>query len=226
MSATSVHLTQLSDRGVIRLYIGPMFAGKTSHAVYIATKMSYSNKVLFINWKGDVRQTAGGEPGKFSSHSPSNLKLADVITSRMVEQLGELEDQIVAHQVIVIDECQFYPDLLVTCKKWAFEYGKHLYIFGLDGDFMQRPIGQTLELIPYALSVEKMLGQCKFCLEELSQLGYSGGRDWCHSCCTARIECELGTPYRPDADSKPVLALKVGGAEAYVPVCGYHAYSI
>ena len=39
----------------------------------------------------------------------------------------------------------------------------HVYLFGLDGDFRQELMGQTMELMPYASKVEKLRGKCSKC---------------------------------------------------------------
>ena len=55
---------------------------------------------------------------------------------------------------IYINECQFFPDLKVFVLD-MMSLNKNVYIYGLDGDFKQDIIGQTLELIPYCSRIEK-----------------------------------------------------------------------
>jgi thymidine kinase len=63
---------------------------------------------------------------------------------------------------ILIDEAQFFPDLLKSIELVDF-YKKTVIIFGLDGDFKREKFGNILDLIPYADSVEKLCARCNNC---------------------------------------------------------------
>ena len=70
-------------------------------------------------------------------------------------------------KVIGIDEGQFFKDLLPFCIK-ALRLGKILIVAGLDGDFLQRPFGDVLNLIPICDSVVKLNAVCVICYKEAS----------------------------------------------------------
>lgn len=205
---SSIHYRTLPTRGSIRLYFGPMFAGKTSRAIWEATRMSQYNKVLYVNWKGDLRQTAGGEKGKFTSHNPSNVRVTSEVTCLEAKLLSELE--VGEFSVVVVDEAHFYQDLQEIVLRWACELHKHVLVFGLDGDSQQRPIGDIFSLIPWARSCEKLLAQCRYCVSEQLSAGQTSFVDSCVAPCTIALKT-LEEQYT------------VGGHETYAPACEYHA---
>jgi thymidine kinase len=59
---------------------------------------------------------------------------------------------------IFINEAQFFPDLLEFVQQ--YENTKEIRIYGLDGDYLRRPFGQILDVIPYCDSIEKLRGVC------------------------------------------------------------------
>lgn len=71
--------------------------------------------------------------------------------------LYEIHDLVSFSDHIFINEAQFFPDLY----KFVVEYQrKHIYLYGLDGDFKREPIGDILQLIPYCESVVKLSAKC------------------------------------------------------------------
>lgn len=56
------------------------------------------------------------------------------------------------HDVIGVDEGQFYPDLLEVVQRLA-DAGKKVIVSALDGDFRRKPFGDVLQLVPLADSV-------------------------------------------------------------------------
>jgi thymidine kinase len=61
--------------------------------------------------------------------------------------------------IISINEAQFFPDLIHFVEE-ALRQKKKVYVYGLDGDFQQKPFGQILLLIPFADSYTKLYAQC------------------------------------------------------------------
>lgn len=60
---------------------------------------------------------------------------------------------------ILINEAQFFKGL-VDFVKTALEDSKHVYIYGLDGDFKQERFGEILDLIPMCDSYVKLYAKC------------------------------------------------------------------
>lgn len=142
--------------GKIKIILGCMYSGKTSEAIKVSKKWkSISKKVLCINYKEDNRY---GNDDKLYSH---DLNVTECLKVDLLSQIDT--NKIINVDIILIDEGQFFKDLIEMCLLWCETYGKDIIVCGLDGDFQRKPFGKILELIPYADSVIKMNAFCKLC---------------------------------------------------------------
>jgi thymidine kinase len=94
-------------------------------------------------------------------------------------------------KLIIIEEAQFYEDLVLFVK-WAVETAKKdVVVVGLDGDYERKAFGQVLDCIPLADKVTKLTALCM---------------------------CSKPAPFtkRKESMSSKVY---IGGSEAYVPQC-------
>ena len=94
-------------------------------------------------------------------------KLKDVWYYRTSETdivLHRLNDSVklVAADVIIINEGQFFEDLLPAINH-MLQHNKKIYVGGLDGDFERKKFGQILDLIPLCDKVTKMTSLCGLC---------------------------------------------------------------
>ena len=108
------------------------------------------------------------------------------------------EGSLLKNFFVIVDEAQFFGDLLLFCKKCLEIKSKtniNLLICGLDGDYKREPIGQILNVIPLSDKVTKLTGKCTYCENK--------------SIFTKRII----------TNKEQVL---IGGEEAYRPVCRNH----
>ena len=194
----------MTGRGYLKLYLGPMFAGKTSAIVqnyrrYIRAK----KRVLVVNHAFDTR------------YSETNLSTHDGIEipcvfatelSRVTEMIREDYD------VILINEGQFFPDIYDTTLLWTEQLSKMVYVCALDGDSNREPFGDILRLIPCADTYEKLTAICESCGSnapftyrdpELSngekiQIGVSEFRPLCRGCfLDAGGRCDSGCEPQP-----------------------------
>ena len=161
-----------------------------------------------INFAGDTRY---GE-GVVATHDRSTLEAVPV--SKLVDV-----HRVADYDVIGIDEGQFFPDLVECVHEWC-EQGKvrqdecmarrrwhsaalvwldvsypasqTVLVAALDGDFLRRPFGRVLELVPLAEHVSKLTAVCTVCYGSASFTKRT----------VAAMEVQL-----------------VGGAESYQPVC-------
>jgi len=67
------------------------------------------------------------------------------------------------YDVFLINEGQFFEDILTVVQKLVEIHHKKVYICGLDGDFKRQKFGQLLDLIPLADKVIKKSALCKLC---------------------------------------------------------------
>jgi len=68
-----------------------------------------------------------------------------------------------ASRLVVIEEAQFFPDLVPFVLQTIDRDGKHCVVVGLDGDAERRPFGKVLGLVPYCDRVTKLTAMCKRC---------------------------------------------------------------
>ena len=151
--------------GYLSIILGPMYSGKTSKLIEIYNNYINNNtKVLPINYSKDTRYTT--EP-LLVSHD--KVSIPCVLVSKLSEAFcdGETDkdnrNRFMDAEVILINECQFFSDIVEWVKMAVNVYGKKVYICGLDGDFTRRPFGNWLDLIPFCDSITKLYSTCKVC---------------------------------------------------------------
>ena len=147
----------------INLYTGCMFAGKSNFLISEYKRWEKIGKsVLCINYIKDDRYCTDNF---VCSHSNEKAKCIKVLNLSDVS-----EDLLKNTDIIMIDEGQFFTDLVAFCTKWCDEFGKNIIVCGLDGDFQRKPIGQINELIPLCDNVEKLKAFCDICKDGTAAL--------------------------------------------------------
>lgn len=187
--------------GSLQIVIGPMRCNKTGWLNdHLNRYCDIGKKVIRINHLNDDREDVTFVDVRGSTHNSAGLHLTNMITNICVNNLDNID--ISNYDVIGIDEAQFFSNLVSNIKKWL-NMGKIIKVVGLDGDFMRKPFGQILELIPLAYSVKKKLAYCQYCIQENNTL-----------------EPNLA-PY-----SKRIIQndeqILIGGDNFYASVCGNH----
>lgn len=137
----------------LELILGPVKSAKSEEAIRRAKRYERFCKVLFVSPEMDSRTRDG------IATSRSGLKF-DTIRVNLLTELEKNEDFLNA-QVIVLDEAQFFPDIVYHVTKWCDSKG--YIISSLDGDFKQKQFGEVWNLIPYADKVEKLSAICDYC---------------------------------------------------------------
>lgn len=133
---------------MLHLYLGPMFAGKTHELMRHARRYRCVGRdVTVVNHALDVRAEG---LGTHDGQTDDAVK---------VSRLGDVADP---HQIVCVDEGQFFEDLVPTVARWL-EEGREVHVSALDGDHRQRPIGSVLQLVPLADSVRKLPALCSVC---------------------------------------------------------------
>ena len=83
---------------------------------------------------------------------------------KVLSRLDEIcDNDILNYDTIIVDEGQFFPDLVNTISRWVNNYSVNIIVGGLDGDFQRKPIGQILDLIPMADKCIKLNSLCNIC---------------------------------------------------------------
>ena len=169
--------------GKLEIFLGPMFAGKSTEIIRRIRKMKFiGKKILVVKPQIDNRYNED----KITSH---DYETADCI---IVTNLSELN--VKDYNTIIIDEGQFFNDLKEYVISWVDIFDINVVVAGLDGDFQRQPIGQILELIPYADSCVKLNALCSKC------------KDGTNASFTHRII----------HSNEQIL---IGGSDTYIPLC-------
>jgi len=151
--------SSVQTEGSIEIVLGCMYSGKTTEIIKECKKWnSISKNALCINFSGDTRYSINEQDTNLYSHDLSNVKCL------LVSKLSDVPIEIIElADVILINEGQFFCDLIDNCRLWCEKYKKNILVSGLDGDFQRQPFGQILDLIPYANHVRKMNAFCSLC---------------------------------------------------------------
>ena len=140
--------------GYLELALGPMFASKTSWLIGIYKQYAvYTKKILVVNYYADKR------------YSETELSTHDKVTIPCV-QTDKLYNLTINHDttdIILINEGQFFDDIVPWVKNMVDHHNKQIYICGLDGDFKRQKFGDLIELIPFCDKITKLTALCGSC---------------------------------------------------------------
>lgn len=144
----------MKSRGKIKMFVGPMFGGKTS--VMITQLRRYviaSKSVIAFKYDKDIRYSV---EEKISSH---NGETFDAFPG---SSLMPFLEEALGHDVIAIDEGQFFSDIVEFCEALVIK-DKTILVAALDGDFRKIPFPPISALIPICDSIEKLCAVCTKC---------------------------------------------------------------
>lgn len=146
--------------GSLHVCIGPMYAGKTTRLIETFEDMlSDDKKTIVLTHSSEIRYSIE----KLSTHDEKHISCYKYNTIDTF--ILEKKDDIVSTDAVLIDEAQFFPDLFEKVLYMVNKMNKHVYVFGLDGDFQRNKFGQVLDLIPQCDTVEKLHSTCNECKE-------------------------------------------------------------
>jgi thymidine kinase len=148
-----------SSTGSLHLYIGPMFAGKSSKLIDCYNEGIENEKHVIVLTHSIENRYSTEE---LSTHDLTKIQCLkyNSIENFIKEQQFVLK----SCDVILIDEGQFFNDLMKSIELVDI-YNKQVCIFGLDGDFQRQKFGNILDLIPFCDTVEKLHARCNNCNE-------------------------------------------------------------
>lgn len=130
---------------MLSLTLGCMFSGKTTALI--------QNKVEGIHMILDY------DTSDATTYSISLLHSHDGDMIHCIKTKKLMTIDISMADIISINEAQFFPDLISFVQE-ALKQKKQVYVYGLDGDFQQKPFGDILALIPFADSYTKLYATC------------------------------------------------------------------
>ena len=181
----------------LELLIGPMFAGKSSAIQSVVRRHQSLGWAVFVVTNAmDTRYSA--EP-MIVNHDKQMIPA--VATAALIPMLERVDYK--AARLVVIEEAQFFADLVPFVQQVVDVDRKHCVVVGLDGDAERRPFGDVLKLVPYCDRVTKLTSMCKRCGDGTPALFTFAAGEAATAASSAGVPC-------------------VGGAEAYVPLCRKH----
>lgn len=143
------------QEGYLKIILGPMFSGKTSYIINAYNDNISNNISTFaINHSLDDRYGKS----KIVSHDDISIPCYDMTKLSEIYNTDFLE-----YNTIIINEAQFFSDILMMVTLLVEKYKKNVIICGLDGDYRQQKFGSILDLIPISNEVTKLHGNCHFC---------------------------------------------------------------
>jgi|TARA_B110000967_G_scaffold8110_1_gene8152 thymidine kinase len=152
--------TNETNQGSLHLFIGPMYAGKTSKLIDVYEDcIENEEKCVILTHSTETRYSID----KLSTHDQK--KVTCFKYESIMEFMNEQKETIKQSNTILIDESQFFLDLKIVLRL-VNTFHKRVFIFGLDGDFQQNKFGQILDLIPHCDTVEKLTAKCNMCEDE------------------------------------------------------------
>jgi thymidine kinase len=179
-----------TPKSYLELIIGPMFSGKTSRLIDVFKQHDFcGNHPIVINFSGDNRYSdfqthlSTHDERKIPCIRASNLNgIFDIehgksqeSFDKAINSFGDDLEKIKLYNslydsnyptfsnVILINEGQFFEDLFEWTLFMVYIMKKSVYIAGLDGDYLRKPIGRILELIPHSNKTTKLTSLCYNC---------------------------------------------------------------
>lgn len=149
------------EEGFLELILGCMFSGKTSRLLQISKMYKITNiPYCIINYEGDKRY----DEKKISTH---DKVMDDCFQMKELNELLNCNVNFINdYKVFIINEGQFFSDLVKVVLMLVEKYQKIVYVCGLDSDFERKPFDNISQLIPYCDKYEKLYAMCKICAEK------------------------------------------------------------
>lgn len=180
-----------------------MKAGKTEmlksslgiHSAMNHTVLLISNN---IDQRSDIR-----EDGILTCHNPYSSSIPDGVTQIKVKRLSDIPKKIIEeHEVIAIDEAQFFPDIILVLD-WLRDYEKTFYATGLLATSEGSMFGDFYKLIPFADKVKQLKACCQACQAEIKNR-------------------HIFTPATMSKCLLPKDSEVLVGSDIYIPLCFRH----
>lgn len=141
----------------LELLIGPMFAGKSSAIQSIVRRHQSMGWQVFV--VTNTLDTRYSDKPAIVNHD--KISIPAIAVKSLMPLISN--NDYMRSRLVVIEEAQFFPDLLEFVRNVVDRDGKSCVVVGLDGDAERRPFGQVLELVPHCDRVTKLTAMCKSC---------------------------------------------------------------
>lgn len=157
---------------MIKIYTGPMYSGKTTELINNYNRFNKYNQ-LIIDYNTDNKNNNNDIENNciiydnLYDHNKNKIMCIKLNSLTYLKNLYINKSNIFYDvKYIHINEAQFFDDLKEIVLFFV-EYAEiNTYVYGLDSDWARNKFGQIHELIPYADSLIKLKGICKYCDNE------------------------------------------------------------
>ena len=186
-----MHMTD-STTGYLEIIYGPMKSGKTSRLLQLYKQFKFCEiPVMVINHCNDTVHS----DTQLSSHD--KIMIPCIQANKLTDLVDFSQELVVMEQftntkVILINEAQFFDDIVQWVTTAVEKYNKKVYICGLNSDFQRKPFGNWLDLQQICDKVTHLHSWCGVCKKQQALFSH-------------RLSCET---------DKIVI-----GADNYIPVC-------
>ena len=139
--------------GYLELIFGPMYSGKTSKLLELYKQFCFCEiPTAVINYKEDTRYSTT----MLATHDKTMIPC---VHAHLLQEVD------VSHvKVILINEGQFFEDIVPWVREAVEVQKKHVYICGLDGDFQRLAFSSHwLDLVPFCDNIVKLRSFCSHC---------------------------------------------------------------
>lgn len=151
--------------GSLKIYIGPMFSGKTS--IIMDEYMRYTiggKKCLFVKYSNDIRfvdsYTHDRKYQFINNNNEKYLPNNMIFNEIKCLHLFEIDNFVNDYDVIIIDEIQFFEDNYIFCEKWANQ-GMIVRVAGLISTYERKMFVGMEKLLPKAEEIEYKYAVCE-----------------------------------------------------------------
>ena len=165
-----------ADCGYLEIIKGPMFSGKTTDLMNIYKRYTFCDiKTMVINYEKDNRYSEQ----MLSSHDKIMIPCikattlnelvnitdasASATSSLAASVTGRYALEFLEAKAILINEGQFFQDIVEWVQLAVEKYHKNVYICGLNGDFKRNKFGNWLELETISDNVRMLHSFCSHC---------------------------------------------------------------
>jgi len=138
-----------------------MYSGKTSELIRLAERYRIADKrVLVVKYGGDDRYTQDVHTPSVATHNGRCIEAVAAFQLKEIVDKGLLDN----HDVICVDEIQFYPDSHLLCE-WA-DSGKTVVASGLTGNYLREQFQGMPHLMSNADCIEHLTSVCMNCKKD------------------------------------------------------------
>lgn len=155
--------------GFLEIIYGPMKSGKTSRLLQLYKQFKFCGvPVMVINNSKDNRysETYLSTHDKVMIPCIKSNNLSEIINLTDIDSetiSTEYVREFTEASVILINEAQFFDDIVEWVTIAVEKYKKNVYICGLNSDFKRKPFGNWLDLEQICDRVTHLHSWCSIC---------------------------------------------------------------